>query len=70
MRRDVHRHPGFHRHERERPPEKIVADLNEYFTLMVDVVIKYEGTLDKFIGDAIMAVWGAPVPFEDKELRA
>jgi len=50
-------------------PEKIVADLNEYFTLMVDVVVKYEGTLDKFIGDAVMAVWGAPVPFEDKELR-
>jgi len=51
-------------------PEKIVADLNEYFTLMVDVVDNYGGILDKFIGDAIMAVWGAPVPFEDKEMRA
>jgi len=61
---------GFTAMSENEPPEKIVADLNEYFTLMVDVVIKYEGTLDKFIGDAIMAVWGAPVPFEDKELRA
>ncbi len=61
---------GFTAMSENEPPEKIVADLNEYFTLMVDVVIKYEGTLDKFIGDAIMAVWGAPVPFEDKDLRA
>lgn len=61
---------GFTALSENEPPEKIVADLNEYFTLMVDVVIKYEGTLDKFIGDAIMAVWGAPVPFEDKELRS
>jgi len=60
---------GFTSFSENMAPEKIVADLNEYFTLMVDVVIKYEGTLDKFIGDAIMAVWGAPVPFEDKELR-
>ncbi len=61
---------GFTAMSENAAPEKIVADLNEYFTLMVDVVIKYEGTLDKFIGDAVMAVWGAPVPFEDKELRA
>jgi class 3 adenylate cyclase len=60
---------GFTAFSENMAPEKIVADLNEYFSLMVDVVIKYEGTLDKFIGDAIMAVWGAPVPFEDKELR-
>ncbi len=60
---------GFTSFSENMAPEKIVADLNEYFTLMVDVVIQYEGTLDKFIGDAIMAVWGAPVPFEDKELR-
>jgi class 3 adenylate cyclase len=60
---------GFTAMSENAPPEKVVADLNEYFTLMVDTVIKYEGTLDKFIGDAIMAVWGAPVPFEDKELR-
>ncbi|HVZ80600.1 MAG TPA: adenylate/guanylate cyclase domain-containing protein [bacterium] len=61
---------GFTAFSENMAPEKLVKDLNEYFTLMVDVVFKYEGTLDKFIGDAIMAVWGAPVPFEDKELRA
>ena len=61
---------GFTAMSENMAPEKLVADLNEYFSLMVDVVLKYEGTLDKFIGDAIMAVWGAPVPFEDKELRA
>jgi adenylate cyclase len=61
---------GFTAISENAPPEKIVADLNEYFTLMVDLVVKYEGTLDKFIGDAIMAVWGAPIPFEDKEFRA
>ena len=61
---------GFTAFSENMAPEKLVKDLNEYFTLMVDEVLKYEGTLDKFIGDAIMAVWGAPVPFEDKELRA
>ena len=61
---------GFTALSEKAAPEKIVAELNEYFTFMVDVVFKYQGTLDKFIGDAVMAVWGAPVPFEDKELRA
>jgi len=61
---------GFTAFSENMAPEKLVAELNEYFTQMVDVVFEHEGTLDKFIGDAIMAVWGAPVPFEDKELRA
>ncbi|MBI5573991.1 MAG: adenylate/guanylate cyclase domain-containing protein [Elusimicrobia bacterium] len=51
-------------------PEKVVALLNEYLTKMTEVVFKYEGTLDKFIGDAIMAFWNAPLPQNDHAKRA
>ena len=41
-------------------PEALVLELNKYFELLVDEIFAREGTLDKFIGDAIMAVWGTP----------
>jgi adenylate cyclase len=47
-----------------------VSLLNEYFTMMVDCIQMYGGMLDKFIGDALMAVFGTPVAHEDDEDRA
>ncbi len=45
-------------------PTKLIHLLNTYMTPMVDTIIEHKGTIDKFIGDAIMAYWNAPVPVE------
>ncbi len=51
-------------------PQDLVKRLNEYLTEMTDIILRYSGTVDKYIGDAIMAFYGAPVSMPDHQLKA
>lgn len=61
---------GFTSFSENKQPEYIIKILNEYFTEMTEVIFKYGGTLDKYMGDGIMAFFGAPVQNEDHADRA
>ncbi len=61
---------GFTRMSEKMQPEEVVELLNEYFTLMTDLIFENGGTLDKYLGDGIMAVFGAPLPKADDAIRA
>ncbi|MBI9108399.1 MAG: adenylate/guanylate cyclase domain-containing response regulator [Spirochaetales bacterium] len=51
-------------------PEQVVSFLNRYFDTQVAIIKKYGGNIDKFIGDAIFAIFGAPISYEDNAVRA
>jgi class 3 adenylate cyclase/HAMP domain-containing protein len=51
-------------------PDDLVNSLNRYFSVMVDIIMSHDGVVDKYIGDAIMAFFGAPVKHEDDALHS
>ena len=61
---------GFTTFSEQHEPEEVVALLNEYLGAMTEVVLHWGGTLDKFIGDAVMVFWNAPLLSEDHAERA
>ncbi len=61
---------GFTALSEKKTPEEVVRFLNSYFALMSEVVFSNKGTLDKFIGDALMAFWGEPVEVENPSFMA
>src|SRR4029079_229793 len=61
---------GFTAFAEERDAEEVRDTLSRYFELATEVVDRYGGVIEKFIGDAVMAVWGAPAAHEDDAERA
>ena len=61
---------GFTRMSENRDPEVVIELLNKFFTRLTDIVIKEKGTLDKFMGDAAMALFGTPIPLENPCISA
>jgi class 3 adenylate cyclase len=61
---------GFTEMSERMEPEELVDALNEYFSAMTDLVFSNGGTLDKYLGDGILAFFGDPIPFEDHAERA
>jgi class 3 adenylate cyclase len=51
-------------------PAEVVSILNQLFTILTEIIFRHGGTVDKFIGDSVMAFWGAPDPSEDHAERA
>ena len=61
---------GFTSISEDLTPENLIHLLNEYFSTMTEIILNCKGTVDKYIGDAIMAFWGAPLPIIDHAEKA
>jgi class 3 adenylate cyclase/CHASE3 domain sensor protein len=61
---------GFTEAAEQMAPEELVMEMNDYLSEMTDIVFKYGGTLDKYVGDALMVFFGDPLPQDDHALRA
>ena len=61
---------GFTAYSEGHKPEDVAAMLNEYLTAMTEIVFRWEGTVDKFVGDSLIAFWGAPIARKDHSERA
>ncbi len=61
---------GFTKMSERLPPEKVISLLNKYFEIATSIIFKYDGTVDKFVGDAVMALFNAPNQLPNHQLKA
>ena len=61
---------GFTSMSEKMEPERVVTTLNEYFSDMIDIVFKHNGTLDKIIGDELMVLYGAPIIWRQRYTKS
>lgn len=61
---------GFTTFAEKKQPEELVSFINEFLNEMTEIILKQKGTLDKYLGDAVMAFWGAPIEVEDHAYEA
>ena len=61
---------GFTTFAENKQPEELVGFINQYLNEMTEIIIANEGTLDKYLGDAVMSFWGAPIELEDHAFKA